>query len=43
MSELTLLIRVGIDIEAYCIFCNKHWVIPTKERAELGGALSAHK
>jgi hypothetical protein len=41
--ELTLLLKLGTRIEAYCITCNESWVVPMDERADLGRAISASK
>lgn len=39
-GELTLLLRNGADIEAYCSSCDQYWPISTEERADLARALA---
>ena len=43
LSELTLLLKLGIAIEACCIFCNERWVISTEEQTGLSRTLYARK
>jgi redox-regulated HSP33 family molecular chaperone len=39
-EELAQLLRSGAEIEAYCMSCDRQWLISVEERADLARALS---
>jgi redox-regulated HSP33 family molecular chaperone len=39
-EELVQLLRSGAEIEAYCMSCDRQWLISVEERADLAHALS---
>jgi hypothetical protein len=39
-EELIQLLRSGAEIEAYCMSCDREWLISVEERADLARALS---
>jgi redox-regulated HSP33 family molecular chaperone len=39
-EELVQLLRSGAEIEAYCMSCDRQWLISVEERADLARALS---
>jgi len=38
-EELVQLLRSGAEIEAYCMSCDRPWLISVEERADLAHAL----
>ena len=38
-EELRELLADGVDIEAYCISCDAHWLLSTEERADIARGL----